>query len=295
MDAQKNKISENEFMSFCRLLEDEEGKTFSHLCDKFKRLLQEEPSWRSWIVRSGGFRPGSIIPEILRDVQWEEIGNAFQSMIERDGEAFDLERGLVLLSLFSNPDVKVEDISRPLDQMAFEFQPFLDAAEDPEAAAKLFRQFLFKTRAFHGNSLNYYDPDNSYLHKVLDRKVGIPISLACVCLLLARRLRWKGAALPLVGVGLPTHFIVQFNFPGKQITFDPFNRGKILTRKDCLEILRLQEIPYQPSYFAPTTSQAILSRMVSNLIHIYNDLGEELKRDQLLQYLQILNDEKESF
>ncbi len=91
MDAQKNKISENEFMSFCRLLEDEEGKTFSHLCDKFKRLLQEEPSWRSWIVRSGGFRPGSIIPEILRDVQWEEIGNAFQSMIERDGEAFDLD------------------------------------------------------------------------------------------------------------------------------------------------------------------------------------------------------------
>ena len=71
----------------------------------------------------------------------------------------------------------------------------------------------------------------------------------------------------------------------------PFNRGKILTRRDCIELLRNQEIGFQESYLTPVNNLTILSRSVSNLVYVYNDLGNEKLRDQLLGYLRILQDD----
>src|SRR5581483_11002036 len=128
---------------------------------------------------------------------------------------------------------------------------------------------------FRGNASNYYDPENSYIHKVLRHRAGIPVSLSSVCLLLARRLEWAQKPLPLFGIGLPGHFIVQFSFPEKKILIDPFGQGKIVTRKDCLALLRDQEIPFRESYLSPVSAHAILCRTITNLVHIYSDRGEE--------------------
>ena len=107
----------------------------------------------------------------------------------------------------------------------------------------------------------------------------------------ADRLVWRDRPVPLFGVGLPSHFIVQFRFSEKIVYMDPFNRGKLLARRDCIELLRNQEIGFQESYLTPVNNLTILSRSISNLVYVYNDLGNEKLRDQLLRYLRILNEE----
>ena len=293
VQGRKN-MSENEFRAFCGLLNDEEGKTLDRLSSEFKKILRQEPHWKDWILSQKDIPNKHRSRELIQELHWEEIETELKDLAGKDGNNIDLEEGLSLLSLFSGSSLGKEEISVPLDRMAEDLSPVLDRAGDAETVIKVFRQYFFKHQGFHGDILNYYDPENSYLHKVLDRKIGIPISLSCVCLLLARRLRWKGRRLPLFGIGLPSHFIVQFRFAEKSVYLDPFNRGKVISRRDCIEMLKNQDIGFQESYLFPVDSRAILTRTITNLVHVYSDLGEEKKRDQLLKYLQVLNGEREA-
>ena len=287
----RKKISERQFRAFCRLINDEEGRTLSRLSLEFKEILRQDPSWKEWILSREDIRQGDKVHELITETHWEQIGLSIDRLLQAGGENFDLEEGMILLSLFSGSMSSREEITGPLDRMSGDLKPILSQAPAFESVVKVFKQYLFKIQGLHGDILNYYDPDNSYLHKVLDRKIGIPISLSCVCLLLARRLAWRGRPLPLFGIGLPTHFIVQFRFPEKNIFLDPFNRGKVMNRRDCIELLRNQDIAFQESFLVPVDSRAILSRTITNLVHVYSDLGEEKRQDQLLKYLRLLNSE----
>lgn len=285
------KLTENQFRAFCRLLNDEEGKTLNRLTLEFKSLIREEPKWREWIATQEFISANHRVTQILEEMRWDETGGEFKNLIEREGKNFNLEKALTLLASFPNGLMKKEEITEPLDRMAAELKLALREAQDTDMLVRIFSQYLFKTQGFHGNIANYYDPDNTYLNKVLDRKIGIPISLSCVCILLADRLNWRDRPVPVFGIGLPNHFIVQFRFYEKSVYMDPFNRGKLLTRRDCIELLRNQEIGFQESYLTPVNNLTILSRSISNLVYVYNDLGNEKLRDQLLGYLRILQDD----
>ena len=282
------KITEQEFKAFCKLLNDEEGRTLHKLTSEFKTLIVQEPRWKEWLSTQEFISANHRVYQILEEMRWEELGRSLKTLLEREGKNFDLEQALCLLSSFPNGLFKREEVREPLDRMAAELAPAVREAQDVDMLVKIFRQYLFKIQGFHGNISNYYDPDNTYLNKVLDRKIGIPISLSCVAILLADRLIWRDRPVHIFGVGLPSHFIVQFRFPEKQTYMDPFNRGKLLTRKDCIDLLRGQDIGFQESYLEPVTNLTIVSRSISNLVYVYNDLGNEKLRDQLLKYLQIL-------
>jgi len=287
------KLTEKQFRAFCRLLNDEEGKTLNRLTLEFKSLVREEPKWKEWIAKQESISANHRAVHILEEMRWDETGEEFKKLLEREGKNFNLEKALTLLASFPNGLMKKEEITEPLDRMAAELKHALREAQDTDMLIRIFRQYLFKIQGFHGNLSNYYDPDNTYLNKVLDRKIGIPISLSCVCILLAERLVWRDQPVPVFGIGLPSHFIVQFRFYEKSVYMDPFNRGKILSRRDCIELLRNQEIGFQESYLTPVNNLTILSRSISNLVYVYNDLGNEKLRDQLLRYLRIINEEPE--
>ena len=285
------KLTEAEFKAFCNLLNDEEGRTLTRLTSEFKTLIDEEPKWKTWLTTQESITANHRAFQILEEMRWDEIGKKLTRLLEREGKNIHLEEALGLLASFPNGLFKPDEISEPLNRMATELRTAIREAADVDMVIKIFRQYLFKTQGFHGNISNYYDPDNTYLNKVLDRKIGIPISLSCVCILLAERLVWRDKPIPVFGVGLPSHFIVQFRFFEKQIYLDPFNRGKLLTKKDCMDLLRSQDIGFQDSYLRPVNNLTILSRSISNLVYVYNDLGNEKLRDQLLKYLQIFQNE----
>jgi regulator of sirC expression with transglutaminase-like and TPR domain len=144
----------------------------------------------------------------------------------------------------------------------------------------ILNQYLFGELGFAGNEENYYDPENSYLNRVMDRRTGNPINLCLMYILLARRLR-----LPVAGIGLPGHFICRYQSTAAEIYLDPFNRGKFLTKADCVQYLANANFSLRDDYLAPVSPRRLLLRICSNLHQIYQRLEQAVEAMRLQRYL----------
>jgi regulator of sirC expression with transglutaminase-like and TPR domain len=151
--------------------------------------------------------------------------------------------------------------------MAEMAQESLRSEDSPIETVGKINTLLFETLGFRGNTGDYYDPRNSFFNDVLDRRVGIPITLSTVYLEVTRRLKF-----PIVGVGMPGHFIVKFADRYDEFFLDPFERGKILTREDCqrkLHEMYGDSLEFHERLLGRVTNRQILSRMLNNLKLIY--------------------------
>ena len=140
--------------------------------------------------------------------------------------------------------------------------------------------YIFGELGFAGNEDNYYDPENSYLNRVLDRRTGNPINLCLAYLLLARRLR-----LPIVGIGLPGHFICRFQSSSDEVYIDPFNLGRLLTKADCVHYLVRGNYDLHEDYLTPVTPRRLLMRVCSNLHQVYLHLEMDGEATRFQRYL----------
>ena len=185
----------------------------------------------------------------------------FARLVQRAEEEFNLDEAALLIARTEYPDLIVADQLGRLDALAFRLQGDLScpAIENIQSMNK----FLFKEEQFRGNEEEYDDPRNNYLNDVLDRKVGIPISLSLIYIEVARR-----RDLPVMGVSFPGNFLVKYRTDHDEILIDPYRQGRILTRQDCKELLKAQfgdEAELKPEYFAASTKKQILARMLNNL------------------------------
>jgi regulator of sirC expression with transglutaminase-like and TPR domain len=221
------------------------------------------------------------IESVLQDIRWLGLEGQFRSWAVQGS---DLEEGAFLLARFCYPDLDVGQYRKVLDRMAGEVRPRIKSLRRSPDVVRTLNYHLFDHLGFHGNTVNYYDPDNSYLNQVIDQRLGIPISLSVVMLLVAKRLD-----LPLVGVGLPGHFLVRYEGagqkPGPQIYIDPFNRGQVLTKEECTKFVKEAGYEYREEYFRTFASSEILVRMMRNLIFVYNRLQEAQKVEWLSRYV----------
>jgi regulator of sirC expression with transglutaminase-like and TPR domain len=142
-------------------------------------------------------------------------------------------------------------------------------------ALRALRETLFEEAGFRGNDEDYYDPRNSFLNEVLDRRLGIPISLSVVFLSVARRI-----GLPVEGVAFPGHFLVKHAAAGREIFIDPYRGGEILTAEDCQERWRAQSQGrgnFEPRFLEAASARRILARMLHNLKRIYGEAGDDVR------------------
>lgn len=147
-------------------------------------------------------------------------------------------------------------------------------------------EVLFDEEGLRGNRRHYYDPRNSFLSDVLLRKVGTPISLSLVYLEVARRVGYR-----FYGVGLPGHFVVRAGDGDAQIFVDPFDRGGLLTRRECTDLVRRAagaNARIEP-FLRPMSNRGLLRRMLTNLKVIYlskNDLPRALRAAERIQLVE---------
>lgn len=191
----------------------------------------------------------------------------FEQLVTLPDSAIPLAEAALLMACEEYPQLELSPYLDKLDHMANMVQESLRAADPPIQTVKKINTVLFETLGFRGNTEDYYDPRNSFFNDVLDRRVGIPITLSTVYLEVARRLKF-----PIVGVGMPGHFIVKFADRDEEFFLDPFNHGEILTREDCQR--RLHEmygdsLEFHDRLLARVTNRQILSRMLNNLKLIY--------------------------
>jgi regulator of sirC expression with transglutaminase-like and TPR domain len=159
-----------------------------------------------------------------------------------------------------------------LDDLANRARPFIDGTDNLERRVAGLSQFLFDELRFRGNVQDYYDPDNSYLNRVMDRRVGLPITLSVVTMAVAGR-----AGMMVHGIGLPGHFVAKAVDGGQEVIFDPFHGGQVLTPGEC-ELL-VQQVCGQPFAATRETLQALplgplVRRMLTNLKTVYLRNGD---------------------
>lgn len=192
---------------------------------------------------------------------------------------FDLESACFILAKIEYPELDIQQYVNKIDQLALETERRLYGIQGERDKVEVINHFLFDEKGFHGNEKSYYEPENSYINKVLDRQTGIPISLSAIYLFLAGRLN-----LPVCGVGFPGHFLLKYRSNSRPFFIDAFNSGQILSQQECEHFLRKRGYAFHPYYLNTSESRDILARMIKNLVLIYLQKNQQNKINTLAKF-----------
>ena len=182
------------------------------------------------------------------------------------GSDFDLALGALLIAATDEPAIDVEGTQANLDRMAEAARSRLPTDPGPLQELNSVTDLLFGVIGFTGNRDDYYDPRNSYLNHVLDRRLGIPITLSLLCMEVGRR-----AGVPVLGIGMPGHFLIRHRDEPNYFV-DAFNGGLLLNRDECGALLREaagDSTRLEDRHLEPATPREILARILRNLKAIY--------------------------
>jgi len=221
----------------------------------------------------------SCAPVTIAGMNLAVVREQFLEMIARPDEELDLATAALLIAKEEYPALDVAAYRSRLDGLAARALPRVrELHGNPFAVIDALNTCLFVEEGFRGDTEEYFDPRNSFLNEVLDRKRGIPITLSVIYMEVAARLGYA-----MRGVGFPGHFIVRHATEGRDILIDPFHGGEILMPEDCrwrLKAVFGAEVPFDTRYLDSVGKRQILTRMLENLKAIYmkgDDHGRALR------------------
>ena len=202
---------------------------------------------------------------------------AFAALIARDDARIDLARACLMIAEDAYPGLDVDRYMGEIERLAIRLRGRLPKTGGAEERVVALNQFLYEDLGYWGNTDDYYDPRNSYLNEVIDRKTGIPITMSILYMEFGRRI-----GLPLEGVSFPGHFLVRLRLRGGTLVLDPFaggapqsedelrSRVKRVIPDGVADDLPAAELPLD-QFLEPATNRQILSRLLRNLKGIYRD------------------------
>lgn len=185
------------------------------------------------------------------------------------------------------PDLNVAAYMSTLYEISQDAADRIDPHWPISRQAETLADFLFRESGFRGDKDHYNDPRNSYLNEVIDRRIGIPITLSVIFVDIAERV-----GIPAYGINLPGHFIVGVRDRDDALWFDPFHEGRRLDLADCAELIRhtsSYDGPIEAGWFDPASARTILARMLGNLRANYvssNNWPQAAEVIQLLRQVQ---------
>jgi len=245
-------------------------------------------------------------------LEWRRRG-VFAEWVEfcRGGD-FDIESGAFLIARTEYPDADVGAARAQLDEYAAVLRRRLVTVRSAEGAVDALVELVHQELGFRGNVKDYYDADNSYFHRVIERRVGIPISLSILYLAIARRV-----SIPLEPVGLPLHFLLKIAVPSRaaaagrptsgrptsgrptsgrpasgrrqtELFVDPFHRGERLTSRECARFLHEHGVTFRDGFLDAISDRVVLYRMLGNLLKIYHGRRDERRSSRVTALLDLL-------
>jgi len=278
---------ESQIKALIRLLSDEDEKIVKTISGKLVEigapavpLLQEAEIEQPEMARR--------IALVLDEIRGSRLEEELRDLVARPEDQIDLlEAGAFLIARYAYPGLDEAAYVHKLDEMAAEVRNRIGQRVSGEEAVKTLGRYLFTEQGFRGNPKNYYEVDNSYLNRVIDRHTGIPISLSVLYLLVCKRL-----GLPVFGIGMPGHFLVKFESDRYKMFVDCFNGGALLSERDCARFLMQAGYGFEERYLQRSSTRAILVRMLKNLIPIYNKQDDTVKGVRLSRFIKILDGDK---
>jgi len=196
---------------------------------------------------------------ILREIHKRQFKSELQNFAANP-RSVTLERAALALSGIANPDLDVDSYVAKLNAFSNDLILLLAPKSETEFNLEAFQNFMAGELGFTGNSDDYYNPANSFVDQVIDRRSGIPITLCLIYMVVGSK-----AGLRVEGVGLPGHFVVRFGEADADIYLDPFHGGRPMTHHDCRRLVSNRGLDFSEEYLEPATPSAIIGRMCRNL------------------------------
>src|SRR6185369_2065880 len=199
-----------------------------------------------------------------------EVVDAFAALVGPavEDENIDLIRAALTIARAEYPDLSLSYYVEQIDSLAARAGSMISEPGEVSETIAALNRTLFQEAGLRGNREEYYDPRNSFLNDVLDRSLGIPITLALIYMEVGRRLGF-----PLFGVGMPGHFLLKhYDIDGRETLIDCFNGGDILSQQDCqrrLDEIYSGQMTLRPEFLFAVSRRQVLTRILNNLKTIY--------------------------
>src|SRR5580704_3363555 len=185
-----------------------------------------------------------------------------RQLLEDEARPGRLDRAALDLATIHFPDLNPEPVLDQLNELASRLGDRLRNFNDGRDFVETAQRFLFGELGFHGNEEDFFDPRNSCLNQVLERRTGLPITLSVLYMEIARRLQ-----MPVFGIGLPRHFVLQFDDGNYSTYIDPFHGGRAITALDCFTLAGAEVA--DPALLQRVSKKQIAVRMLQNLHRVY--------------------------
>jgi regulator of sirC expression with transglutaminase-like and TPR domain len=296
--------TESELHSLVQLLDDSDPEVVEIVENKIleqgvKLLPQLEDFWLF-----GKYPEQShLLENIIQRIQFKKLLDDI-SESKKSGKLTDLQ-AWVFASRIQYPGLTEGMMLGHLNQLRIDAWVKLSKVRNPLDQIQTLNHLFFDVYQFQGNSNNYHHTDNSFINRVLETKLGNPISLAVLYSTVS-----KALGLPVFGVNLPQHFVLAYcrmetepNFDGvypkdelkienvKSVLFyiNPFSKGQIFSTDSIDAFLKTVKIEKDSSYYLPCPSEQILIRMFRNLFHAYSKMNDTIKMEQIITVLRLYN------
>lgn len=279
--------SPGEIRALISLLADEDRKIVTMVWENLLRLDRIALPHLEEVFEHADPRLRMRARHVAAQIRAATLELQFQDLAALDEASFDLEQALCVVARIEYPELELHQITDQLDELAEILKPQMPRVAPAREKIDLLNQFLFREIGFKGNTKDFYDPDNSFMNKVLERRLGIPMTLAALMIFVGRRV-----GITLHGVGLPNHYVVKFEDAATELYVDPFNGGRIYSRKECMQMLTSEGYYFRASfaseYLAVNAPRDIVIRMLRNLLLIYSKLNDKRRVRRLSHYVEIL-------
>jgi len=223
--------------------------------------------------------------------------DSFAQAVAREDGRIDLAQACLMIAQDAYPALDVERYLGEIERMALRLRARMPQSSAAEERIGALNEFLFGELGYRGNADEYYDPRNSYLNDVIDRKTGIPITLSVLYMEVGRRV-----GLPLEGVSFPGHFLVRLQVRGGVLLLDPFAGGLPQSEADLRDRLKrvipegvaadvpVAELPLD-QFLEPASKRQILARVLRNLKAIYREVNKPERMLEVLNRMLVLSPE----
>jgi regulator of sirC expression with transglutaminase-like and TPR domain len=215
-----------------------------------------------------------------------EARRRFRELVADDITNANLAHAALLVALEDYPGIEVDAYLDELDDLAVRVEKRCVPGEPPIFRLGHLHSEMFDVDGYAGDAGTYYDPRNAYLNEVIDRKIGLPITLSIVFLHVAAKI-----GLNVAGVGLPGHYLVKVRFELNEVFVDPFHNGSTLTLKDIAELLRQMsggQIQLKSEHLRAWSGRETIARVLSNLENMWTRAGDPRKANAARERLALL-------
>jgi regulator of sirC expression with transglutaminase-like and TPR domain len=282
-------LTEKEMKALVSLLGDTDAEVVSlveqriiSLGDEIIPVLEQE--WEQTFDAQSQKR----IEEIIHTLQFDNLKRRLLAW--KESEEQELLEGLWLVATYLYPDLEFSKIKDQVQQIYYEtwleFKP--DAV--PSDQIKILNSVIFNKLKFSPNSKNFHSIGNSMINIVLESRKGNPISLCCIYMLVAQRMK-----LPIYGVNLPNLFILTYKQGKNQFYINVFNKGLVFSRQDIDQYLEKLNLKPNDIFYEPCAHVDIIRRVLRNMIVAFEKTNEEEKENEIRLLLDVLSDPEDPY